>query len=224
MPPTPPPSPFPLHAGNTHREDAPHATAGPARLQYLRGRWFLLRNGTSTCLFLKCRGRERISPWYYRVLVVWLVPMAATRATCQHHPTREHWASSVLSGNSLFSPLADIFIRLVKFPPTQTPTHDGDGKNTAKLGIYPWENWNLNHILLRIPGVCYLSGTCQSGNWSEEHAWKCPSKPALLLLYKRSILNVLTAISYCPYCRFYVLFVLCLWFYLLLSCPLYKWT
>lgn len=131
----------------------------------------------STCLFLKCGGRERISPWYCRVLAV---------LACPHSRHRSHLSASSdmetlgflctrHSGNSLFSPLADIFIHLVKFPPTQTPTHNGYGKNTAKLGIHPWENWNLDHILLRNAGVCYLSGTCQRGNSSGEHTWKCPS-------------------------------------------------
>lgn len=158
-----------------------------------------------------------------------LVLQSASGLACPHSRYRSHLSASsdtealdfpctLHSGNSLFFPLADIFIHLVKFPPTQTPTHDGYGKNTAKLGIHPWENWNLDHILLRITRVCYLSGTCQRGNSSGEHAWKCPPQPALLPLHKQHLLNVLTPISYCPYCRFYVFFMLCLWFYSLLSC------
>lgn len=45
---------------------------------------------------------------------------------------------SLHSGNSLFSPRADIFTHLVEIPPTQTPPRDGYGKNTAELGIHPW--------------------------------------------------------------------------------------
>lgn len=88
------------------------------------------------------------------------------------------------SGNLLLSPLADIFVRLVKFLPTQTPTHDGYGKNTAKLGIQPWENWNLNHAPVRITGVCYLSGTRRRCSFSQEHIQSHPSKPILLPLHK----------------------------------------
>lgn len=72
-----------------------------------------------------------------------------------------------------FLPLADIFTHLVKFPPTQTPPHDGYGKNTAELGIHPWENWNVDHIPLRITGVCYLSGTSE-----RQFCWKiCAEMP-----------------------------------------------
>lgn len=54
---------------------------------------------------------------------------------------------ALYSSYKLSSPLEDIFIHLVKFPPTQTPTCDGYGNNTAKLGIDAWENWGLLFVL-----------------------------------------------------------------------------
>lgn len=90
-------SPFPLHAGtHTSRKCSPTPQLWLAQLRYLSGRWFILRNGISTCFFLKCGGREGISPWYYRVLVVWRVPTAGTGATCQHHLPWRHCAFSAL--------------------------------------------------------------------------------------------------------------------------------
>lgn len=82
------------------------------------------------------------------------VLQSAGGLACPHSRHRSHLSApsdtetlgflcTLHSGNSLFSPLADIFIRLVKFPPTQTPTQDGYGKNTAKLGIHPWRTGTL---------------------------------------------------------------------------------
>lgn len=82
------------------------------------------------------------------------VLQSASGLACPHSRYRSHPSASsdtealgflctLRSGNSLCSPLADIFIRLVKFPPTRTPTHDGYGKNTAKLGIHPQRTGTL---------------------------------------------------------------------------------
>lgn len=118
-----------------------------------------------------------------------LVLQSASGLACPHSRYWSHLSASsamealrflctLHSGNSLFSPLADIFIHLVKFPPTQTPTHDGYGKNTAKLGIHPLENWNLDHILLRITRLCYLSGTCQAILLENMHGNAPPNQPS----------------------------------------------
>lgn len=102
--------------------------------------------------------------------------LPASPATVHQDPFAFRQCTALSSGR--------YFIHLVKFPPTQTPTHDGYEKNTVKLGIQPWENCNLNHSLVRTTGVCCLSGTCQRCSFSQKCTWKHLCKPALLLLQK----------------------------------------
>lgn len=118
-----------------------------------------------------------------RMAALWHLPCPepppASPATGHQDPFAFKQCTALSSGR--------YFIHLVKFPPTQTPTHSGYEKNTVKLGIQPWEICSLNHSFVRTTGVCCLSGTCQRCSFSQKCPRKHLSKPALLLLQKPAL-------------------------------------
>lgn len=154
-------------------------------------------------------------------MMVWLIPTAPGPAVSI--PCHEALAllCALPPGTSLSSPLADIFMQSVRFPPTHTPTELGYGKNPARLGIHPCRTGIRITFFWEWLGSVICLGRVRQFLWRTH--MEMPLQTCFPSSFKQGLFNVLIPLSFCPYCRFGVFFMLCLWFYSLLSCTFYKW-